>query len=223
MLNSNERMCFIIEYMSAYKEKIKMANQNGLFDAAKMFELFAIEVCNLWFGQKFSNLNVETATYPYVDLISDNRELLIQVSTVKDVPAKIKATLEKIRDSKDKKYSVLNKVVFFVISNDSLGKVKEYSGDNQIGSISFIIKDNLITTDDIITKSQNDLDFQKKLYNVLKDEFNSFNINAKKFSDALEFSRNVGLKNIEGLINGEYEINRNELLEGKRQIAPTLT
>lgn len=43
MLNSNERMGFIIEYMSSYDEKIKMANKNGLFDAAKMFELFAIE------------------------------------------------------------------------------------------------------------------------------------------------------------------------------------
>lgn len=137
MLNSNERMGFIIEYMSSYDEKIKMANKNGLFDAAKMFELFAIEVCNVWFGQKFSNLNDETATYPYVDLISENRELLVQVSTVQDVPTKIKTTLEKIRDSKDKKYSDLKNIVFFVLSNNSIDKVREYSGDNQIGSISF--------------------------------------------------------------------------------------
>lgn len=41
-------------------------------------------------------------------------------------------------------------VVFFVLSNESAGKVKEYSGDNQIGTISFTIKDNLITTDDIL-------------------------------------------------------------------------
>ena len=149
MLNSNERMGFIIEYMSSYDEKIKMANKNGLFDAAKMFELFAIEVCNVWFGQKFSNLNDETATYPYVDLISENRELLVQVSTVQDVPTKIKTTLEKIRDSKDKKYSDLKNIVFFVLSNNSIDKVREYSGDNQIGSISFTIKDNLITTNDI--------------------------------------------------------------------------
>ena len=39
MLNSNERMGFIIEYMSSYDEKIKMANKNGLFDAAKMLRL----------------------------------------------------------------------------------------------------------------------------------------------------------------------------------------
>lgn len=150
MLKSNERMNFIIEYMSSYEEKIKMANKNGLFDAAKMFELFAIEVCNVWFGQKFSNLNDETATYPYVDLISENRELLVQVSTVQDVPTKIKTTLEKIRDSKDKKYSDLKNIVFFVLSNNSIDRVREYSGDNQIGSISFTIKDNLITTNDVM-------------------------------------------------------------------------
>lgn len=212
MLNSNERMGFIIEYMSSYDGKIKMANKNGLFDAAKMFELFAIEVCNVWFGQKFSNLNDETATYPYVDLISENRELLVQVSTVQDVPTKIKTTLEKIRDSKDKKCSDLKNIVFFVLSNNSIDKVREYSGDNQIGSISFTIKDNLITTNDIITKAQNDLNFQKKLYKVLKDEYENFNINIRKFKGALELS-NSGLKNIEGLINGEYEIDRNEFLE----------
>lgn len=212
MLNSNERMGFIIEYMSSYDEKIKMANKNGLFDAAKMFELFAIEVCNVWFGQKFSNLNDETATYPCVDLISENRELLVQVSTVQDVPTKIKTTLEKIRDSKDKKCSDLKNIVFFVLSNNSIDKVREYSGDNQIGSISFTIKDNLITTNDIITKAQNDLNFQKKLYKVLKDEYENFNINIRKFKGALELS-NSGLKNIEGLIKGEYEIDRNEFLE----------
>ena len=212
MLNSNERMGFIIEYMSSYDEKIKMANKNGLFDAAKMFELFAIEVCNVWFGQKFSNLNDETATYPYVDLISENRELLVQVSTVQDIPTKIKTTLEKIRDSKDKKCSDLKNIVFFVLSNNSIDKVREYSGDNQIGSISFTIKDNLITTNDIITKAQNDLNFQKKLYKVLKDEYENFNINIRKFKGALELS-NSGLKNIEGLINGEYDIDRNEFLE----------
>jgi len=198
--------------MSSYDEKIKMANKNGLFDAAKMFELFAIEVCNVWFGQKFSNLNDETATYPYVDLISENRELLVQVSTVQDVPTKIKTTLEKIRDSKDKKCSDLKNIVFFVLSNNSIDKVREYSGDNQIGSISFTIKDNLITTNDIITKAQNDLNFQKKLYKVLKDEYENFNINIRKFKGALELS-NSGLKNIEGLIKGEYEIDRNEFLE----------
>lgn len=75
MLGSNEKMSFIIEYVTAYEEKINAANKCGLFDAAKMFELFAIEVCKLWFGQDFTNLNVEKFTYPYVDLISKDRQL----------------------------------------------------------------------------------------------------------------------------------------------------
>ncbi|WP_279139716.1 SMEK domain-containing protein [Faecalicoccus pleomorphus] len=205
-------MDLIIEYMASYEEKIKMANKNGLFDAAKMFELFAIEVCNVWFGQKFSNLNVETATYPYVDLISENRELLVQVSTTQNVPTKIKGTLEKIRDSKDKKYSTLKNIVFFVLSNNSIDNIKEYTGDNQIGRVSFTVKDNLITTNDIISRAQNDSNFQKKLYKVLKDEYENFDINIREFKGALELSSS-GLKNIEGLINGEYEIDRNEFLE----------
>lgn len=57
----------------------------------------------------------------------------------------------------------------------------------------------MITTNDIITKAQNDLNFQKKLYKVLKDEYENFNINIRKFKGALELS-NSGLKNIEGLL-----------------------
>lgn len=212
MLHSNERMDFIIEYVTSYEEKIKKANKNGLFDSAKMFELFAIEICNIWFGQEFYNLNIETANYPYVDLISENKDILVQVSTTQDVPAKIKITLEKIRDKKDAKYSTINNVVFFVLGNDSIPKIREYSGDNQIGSISFTIKDNLITTNDIITKAQNDLDFQKKLYKVLKDEYNNFSTNIKDFEHALNTSHS-GLKNIEDLINGEYKIDRKEFIE----------
>lgn len=212
MLHSNERMDFIIEYVTSYEEKIKKANKNGLFDSAKMFELFAIEICNIWFGQEFYNLNIETANYPYVDLISENKDILVQVSTTQDVPAKIKITLEKIRDKKDAKYSTINNVVFFVLGNDSIPKIREYSGDNQIGSISFTIKDNLITTNNIITKAQNDLDFQKKLYKVLKDEYNNFSTNIKDFEHALNTSHS-GLKNIEDLINGEYKIDRKEFIE----------
>lgn len=212
MLHSNERMDLIIEYVTSYEEKIKKANKNGLFDSAKMFELFAIEICNIWFGQEFYNLNIETANYPYVDLISENKDILVQVSTTQDVPTKIKSTLEKIRDKKDAKYSTINNVVFFVLGNDSIPKIKEYSGDNQIGSISFTIKDNLITTDNIITKAQNDLDFQKELYKVLKDEYDDFSINIKNFERALKISHSE-LNNIDDLINGEYKIDRKEFIE----------
>lgn len=213
MLNSKERMDFIIDYMSAYKEKIQMANKNGLFDTAKLFELFAIEVCSLLYGQKFLNLNDITANYPYFDLLSEDKQLFVQVSTINYVPTKIKTTLENIRDSKDDKYSQVNKVIFFVLSNDSIDKVKEYSGDNQIGNISFTINDNLITTNDVIQKAKDNMDFQTELYSRLKKEFDSFDGSSKRFNNALELSKKVGLNNISTLINEEYEINRNAFIE----------
>ena len=57
MEGSKERIDFIIEYISAYEAKIKIANKNSLFDEAQLFELFAQEICNLWYGKKFTKLN----------------------------------------------------------------------------------------------------------------------------------------------------------------------
>lgn len=212
MLHANERLSFIIEYMTSYEEKIRMANKKGLFDAAKMFELFAIEVCNIWFNQTFYNMNIGTSTYPYIDLMSENKEILVQVSTAQDVPQKIKSTLEKIKNNTDQKYSDINNVIFFVLSNDSIANIKKYIGNNQIGNIPFTVKNNLITTNDIITKAENDFEFQKKLYEVLKREYDNINVNLTNFEQALECSRS-GLANIEELINGEYKIDRNKFLE----------
>lgn len=213
MIGSNEKISFIIEYMNAYEEKIKMANKYGLFDSAKMFELFAIEVCRLWFGQDFTNLNKGKSTYPFVDLISGDMQLFVQVTTAEDVPRKIKTTLENIRDTKDERFSVINKVIFFVLTNDSLEKVQDYNGDKQIGSILFTKNDNLITTKDVINKAKSDTAFLNDLYSVLKLEFERFNECVEKLNEAIRFSKSVGLKNIIGLINGEYEIDRSSLVK----------
>lgn len=88
MKKSDERIQFIADYISAYEKKIRLLNTNGLFDAAKLFELFAIEVGGIFLGQKLSNLNIDTYTYPCVDVISADKQTYIQVSTVKDIPAK---------------------------------------------------------------------------------------------------------------------------------------
>lgn len=48
---------------------------------------------------------------------------------------------------------------------------------------------------------------------MLEKEFNSVNNNSKKFQEALEFSKNVGLNNIDGWINDEYEIDRSKIIE----------
>ncbi|MEA4895911.1 MAG: SMEK domain-containing protein [Oscillospiraceae bacterium] len=90
MKASCERMDYIVEYLSTYENKIKAANKLGLFDAAKMFELFAQNVSALWFGQPFTNLNAEVSNYPYVDLIAEDKTVFVQVSTTQDIAQKVK-------------------------------------------------------------------------------------------------------------------------------------
>lgn len=217
MMYSAERMKFIIEYISAYKQKIEMANKNGLLDSAKMFELFAEEICKLYYGMNFQNLNDGICTFPYFDLISEDEKILVQVSTVIDVHQKIRSTLEKVRDDKDNRFKKINSVYFFVLHNDSIKNIKDYTGENKIGNISFKKEDNLITTQDIINKAQKDLIFQEQLYNIIKTEFESFNEWIRKFEDALDNSKNIGISNIETKINDEYEIDRQELIERIRK------
>ncbi len=158
---SKERMNFIIEYMSAYKLKIQMSNEKGLFDSAKMFELFALEICKLFFKQNFYNLNTKKSNFPIFDLISEDKKIYVQVSTEKYIPSKIKRTLEKLRDLEGSEFKNLNKAYFFMLDNSTVTNVKDLIGDKQIGNIPFIRKENLITTRDIVNKAEVDLQFQE--------------------------------------------------------------
>ncbi len=212
MKDSDKRIQFIADYISAYEEKIKLLNINGLFDSAKLFELFAIEVGGLYWDLQLSNLNVDTYTYPCVDLISADNKTYIQVSTVKDIPSKIKTTLEHIRDSKQVEMHTLTNVKFMVLNNDSVDKVKDYVGKDQIGCISFIKANDLVTTRDILQKATTNLSFQISLYELLKKESESIKDNSSIFKEAVENSKSVGLGNIDCRINNEYEIDKSEFV-----------
>ena len=215
MLHSIDRINYIRDYLSAYEYKIKMANKQGLFDAAKMFELFAERVCALWFGQTFHNLNSKVMNYANVDLISEDKKTFVQVSTTQAVKDKIKKTLGKIKESKDEQLQHLEKVIFFMLNCHEIENVVDYVGDAQIGQISFKRSENLITTQDVLKKAQNDLEFQIKLYELLKaDEFSDIE---DKFKEALDETKDVGLQNIDYCIHdaqhGEYQIDRSKLID----------
>ena len=212
MKNSNERLDFIASYISAYKEKIELLNSEGLFDSAKLFELFAIEACSLYFNQRFINLNTDKFNYPYVDLVSADKQMYLQVSTTKEIPTKIKATLEKIRDCGREEFKEVKTVKFFVLSNDSIAKVKDYEGKNQIGNISFNKNTDLITTQTILQRAENDLDFQIALYKLLIKDVESIKDNISKLREAIAYSKAIGLHNIDCKINNEYEIDRTEII-----------
>lgn len=109
---SAERIQYIADYIASYKIKIEALNKNGLFDTATLYEVFAQGICEIWFGQKFFNLNSTRVNFPCVDLISKDAELYVQVSTKQDVPIKIKETLERIRDSKTNNLQGIKKLYF---------------------------------------------------------------------------------------------------------------
>lgn len=212
MKESNERIQYIADYISAYEEKIKLLNTKGLFDSATLFELFAIEVGSLYFGQQFRNLNINKYTYPCVDLISTDEKIVIQVSTTKNIPSKIKKTLEHIKNSDRPEINSLKNVKFFVLNNESVDKVKNYTGNAQIGEIPFDKENDLITTRDILEKATTNLEFQIALYELLKKEYESIKDNLQEFQKTIEISKSVGLGNIDCKINNEYEIDREELI-----------
>lgn len=212
MLNSAERIDFISDYIGSYESKIKLLNKNGLFDAAKLFELFAQEVCKLWFGQAFQNLNEIKQNYPYVDLLSNDGNIYVQVSTAQNLSTKIKSTLEKIRDDKRKRFKNLEQVFFFVLNNESVDDIKDFCGMLKIGNIDFIKNKHLITTQNIMNRATNDLDFQKELYELLYKDINNIKEISNRLFEEIENSKSIGLNNIDCFINDEYEIDKSELV-----------
>ncbi|MDE6029317.1 MAG: SMEK domain-containing protein [Clostridiales bacterium] len=212
MYSSEIRINYISEYISAYESKIKLLNSEGLFDAAKLFELFAVEVGSLYFGQRLKNLNIEKMNYPTVDLISEDKSFYVQVSTAKDIPSKIKYTLDKIENSDNSELKCIKRVKFFVLNNESASDVNDLIEENQVGNTLFVKKDDLITTADIINKAIHDLDFQCKLYDLLYKEEQSIKNNLYKWKDAIKNSK-VGLASIDYRINNEYEIDRTDIIQ----------
>lgn len=211
MLESVKRVQYITNYIVNYENNIKTLNKLGLFNDATLFELFAIECVSLWFGQRFFNLNSTKANYPYVDLISSDNQVFVQVSTNQDIVNKIKSTLEKISSNKAYK-DKLKEVYFFVLNNPSISNVKDYSHDNQIGNIELLKDKHLITTLDIIEKAKVDLEFQKKLYELCVYESNTTSVCATSLKQSVDNSKFLIKSNIGDLIAGEYEIDRSDKL-----------
>ncbi len=204
MRNSAERIEFISDYIFSYEMKIKELNKQGLFDEAKLFELFAANVGSLYLdlSKPFINLNIEINTFPCVDLFSEDGNVFCQVSTCKDIPSKISKTFKTLKKSENQIVKSIKKIYFVVLNNESVEKVK----DKKFGDIIFKKSDHLITTSKIIEKAKNDLDFQESLYTLLKKEDETFKTDFKKYQEAICYDSKVLLEDIDEYINGEYHI-----------------
>lgn len=212
-MNLDDRMAFIIEYMSAYKAKIEMSNKNGLFSPAKMFELFALEICKIYFEQDFFDLNtIFKENFPIFDLISADKKIFVQVSTEKSTADKVRNTLKDLENSTEPMFQKIDRICFFMLHDANVDKIDKLIEGIKSKDISYIGKDNLITISDIVEKAKSNMQFQEKLYRLIKREYEGFNEISTKLAEEIAASKAVGLLNIDMLINGEYEIDRSKLI-----------
>ena len=210
MKDSVQRMEYITDYLTGYEFKIKQCNKSGLLDSAKMYELFALELCQIIFAKTFVNLNKEVSNYPYVDLVSSDNDLFVQVTTCQDINTKIKKTLDNLKTT-DKCHGI-KRIVFFVLGEESKEKIKNQTIVIRNETIEFNVESDIISISTIISKAQSDLDFQKNLFELLKKEDEILSSVDAKIKEALDISKN-GLSNIVSLINNEYRINREDIIK----------
>ena len=211
MIDSDKRIQYIIEYLSRYICKIDMSKKAGLFDNSVLFELFAIEVCKLWFNKGFRNLNINNSSYPIADLVSDDDTIVVQVTTQRDIPSKVRKTLNDIAFSKDPLFHNIEGMYFFCISYESEKKVKPFIGDDRIGNIDFDPAEHLISTDKIIGRAKTDIVFQRSLFSCLSHEEEQMLEISSKLENLFLTSRDQ-ISMIDSMINGEYIIDRSELI-----------
>ena len=62
--------------------------------------------------------------------MSNDGNIYVQVSTAQNLSTKIKSTLEKIRDDKNKRFKNLEQVFFFVLNNESVDDIKDFCENN---------------------------------------------------------------------------------------------
>lgn len=202
MKTNSEKIKYINNYFSSYENNIKNFNKLGLFDEAKFYETFASSILGLYFNTTFRNLNELKSTYPYVDLLSEDKKY-VQVTTCKDVPIKIQETLNNIAKSKYEWAKNIKEVYFYALKNESINKIK---GSLTIGNVTFTKTKNLITSDTILKKAKNDLDFLNKLYSFLTEKNKLVNTDFGKFMDSIKYDSKALLEDIDEYIDTNFHI-----------------
>ena len=70
LVKEQEKLLEVAQDLSTYYTFLNSLNRLGMFDAAVLFENFALKVCKIWFDQDFENQNSSASNFPFVDLVS---------------------------------------------------------------------------------------------------------------------------------------------------------
>lgn len=210
MATSTEKIKYISNYFSSYENNIRKFNKLGLFDEAKLYETFVSSILKLYFKTTFKNLNELNPTFPYVDLLSEDKNIFVQVTTCKDIQNKISNTLKKIADSKYDWAKNIKEVYFYVLKNENTDKIKQ---SLTFGNVTFTKTKNLITSDTILKKAKNDLDFLNKLYSFLTENDELVNNDLKKFTKNIEYDSKSFLEDIYEYIDKNFHIDLSNYID----------
>lgn len=205
MKNITHQVNYITEYLTCYKQKVEILNKIGLFDEAKHFELFAIEIARLWFEKDFHNSNEKRHNEPFVDLYSLDKDIYVQVSTASDSVTKINNTVKKI-DASEQKDTIKN--LYFILLHEfdltDLKLEKEYEF--------FDKENNVITLQSILAKVKSDVDFCNALYSLLNKCFDILDEQLNRFHKALEQSE-YDIAQIKSILGNDYTIDVSKKIE----------
>ena len=205
-----EEIRYLTDFLSSYRSRIRMLNKCGLFDEAKLFESFAIEVCGLLFtGKKFRNLNETKPNYPFFDLISNDEEIFVQVSTQKDCANKIRDTLDKIEKGDLLTSGKTQTLKFFLMESCDIRVIKSKT----IKGIKFAKTKDIVSVDYIITKVSSNPSFCHALYDLISEREKKLGYDSAKLSEAISEAKIILEKRIPDTINGVTHINRDDLIE----------
>lgn len=161
IMTHKQKANWLTDYITRIEYEIITDKVDRLFDSAKYFEVFAKDVCCAWFNTCVKSLN-EKSEYPGVDLfVSDGT--YVQVTTEKNLQAKIRRTLTEIENSDDSRLQDVKNVYFFILSNNLEDKLK----NEHIRRFDFNPSDNLISTSSVKSKVKNDFQFCNILYDRL--------------------------------------------------------
>ena len=165
-MNREKYIKYIVEKLTYIDKQVSNYNNVGLFDINKISENFFRDLCNIIFEWKLVNANTYNPNNPGFDLIDEQNQITIQVSS-SHTKNKIENSLNKEIYKRYAKY----RFIFIAITGESLDGLKKAIYTNSF-DINFNPKEDIWNIKTLINKIV-DLEIEplEEVYNLVHKEF----------------------------------------------------
>lgn len=165
-MNREKYIKYIVEKLTYIDKQVSNYNNVGLFDINKISENFFRDLCNIIFEWKLVNANTYNPNNPGFDLIDEQNQITIQVSS-SHTKNKIENSLNKEIYKRYAKY----RFIFIAITGESLDGLKKAIYTNSF-DINFNPQKDIWNIKTLINKIV-DLEIEplEEVYNLVHKEF----------------------------------------------------